>query len=265
MSLDRIFDMIKQWGRPWAAGAEPIEIHRALLEDIEGQAVAVGGGRRVFPFDRVEATLLVSTPEERSRMEAIAQAGWDLEGEVQERLRARGVEIPAGLKIIVQVTEERGPELGGRRYALTYRRVAASESARPQTERGRQPERPALRLAVLKGEAARDAYELAADHVYLGRLEEVVDATGRVKRRNDVAFREEGDLNQTVSREHARIAWDPQSRAFWLRDEGSASGTLVLRGGRPIEVSRHDRRGVRLESGDEVYLGRAAVKVEIQG
>jgi hypothetical protein len=30
-------------------------------------------------------------------------------------------------------------------------------------------------------------------------------------------------------------------------------------------VSRHDRRGVRLESGDEVYLGRAAIKVEIGG
>jgi hypothetical protein len=30
-------------------------------------------------------------------------------------------------------------------------------------------------------------------------------------------------------------------------------------------VSRHDRRGVRLESGDEIYLGRAALKVEIAG
>jgi len=84
-----------------------------------------------------------------------------------------------------------------------------------------------------------------------------------VKRRNDIAFLEEGELNQTVSREHARIAWDPETQAFWLRDEGSASGTLLLRSGRSIEVSRHDRRGVRLQSGDEVYLGRAAVRVEI--
>src|SRR5262249_41362214 len=69
----------------------------------------------------------------------------------------------------------------------------------------------------------------------------------------------------TVSREHARIAWDPESSAYWVRDEGSASGTLLFRAGRSIEVSRHDRRGVRLETGDEVYLGRAAVRVEIGG
>jgi pSer/pThr/pTyr-binding forkhead associated (FHA) protein len=116
---------------------------------------------------------------------------------------------------------------------------------------------------VLKGKAVKDAYELDLDRVYLGRLEEVLDAAGRVKRRNDVAFLEEGEASQTVSREHARIAWDAESHAFWLRDEGSASGTLLLRDGRAIEVSRHDRRGVKLESGDEVYLGRAAVRVEI--
>ncbi|HTQ78519.1 MAG TPA: FHA domain-containing protein, partial [Thermoanaerobaculia bacterium] len=86
---------------------------------------------------------------------------------------------------------------------------------------------------------------------------------GRVKRRNDVAFLEEDDLSQTVSREHARIAWDPESGAFWLRDEGSASGTLLFRAGRSIEVSRHDRRGVKLEDGDEIYLGRAAVRVNV--
>jgi pSer/pThr/pTyr-binding forkhead associated (FHA) protein len=118
---------------------------------------------------------------------------------------------------------------------------------------------------VIKGKAGRETYDLDLDRVYLGRLEEVLDGAGRVKRRNDVAFLEEGDLSQTVSREHARIAWDAESRAFWLRDEGSASGTLLLRDGRSIEVSRHDRRGVKLASGDEVYLGRASVRIELVG
>ena len=84
--------------------------------------------------------------------------------------------------------------------------------------------------------------------------------------RNTYAYEQKASADtMTVSREHARIAWDPESDAYWLRDEGSASGTLLFRAGRSIEVSRHDRRGVRLESGDEVYLGRAAVKVEIGG
>ena len=260
MSIDRLIDKLRHWGRPWVAGTEPLEIHRALLEDVEAQVVAVGGGRRVFPFDRVEVKLLAATPEEVSRLQAIAREGWDLEREVRERLKGNGARFPEGLAILVEVTEQDGPEFGGRRYALAFRKTDQGEAEIPA-----RAARPLLRLAILKGKAVRDAYDLAADRVYLGRLEEVLDAAGRVKRRNDVAFLEEGEIEQTVSREHARIAWDAESRAFWLRDEGSASGTLLFRAGRSIEVSRHDRRGVRLESGDEIYLGRAALKVAIGG
>jgi hypothetical protein len=258
MSFDRFLDKLRSWGRPWTTGVEPVEIHRALLEDVEAQVVAVGAGRRVFPFDRVEVKLLAATPEERSRLLAIAQEGWDLEREVKERLRTAGARFPEALAVPVEVTEQDAPEFGGRRYALVFRKAAAGEAGAPV-----RTIRPALRLAVLKGKAVRDAYDLDAERIFLGRLEEVLDAVGRVKRRNDVAFVEEGEIEQTVSREHARIAWDPESLAFWLRDEGSASGTLLFRGGRSIEVSRHDRRGVRLENGDEIYLGRAALKVEI--
>jgi hypothetical protein len=261
MSLEDLVDKLRHWGRPWAAGTEPVELHRAILEDVEAQVVSVGGGRRVFPFDRVEVRLLAASPEERARWEAVARAGWDLAREVKERFRAQGVEAPPSLAIPVEVTEERSPDLGDRRYALAFRQTEALH-AELEPAPSRSP-RPRLKLAVLKGKAARDTYELDLDRVYLGRLEEVLDPAGRVRRRNDVAFLEEGEASQTVSREHARIAWDPESRAYWLRDEGSASGTLLLRDGRAIEVSRHDRRGVKLESGDEVYLGRAAVKVEI--
>jgi FHA domain len=265
MSLDDLVDKLRHWGRPWAAGSEPVEIHRAVLEDVEAQAVSVGGGRRVFPFDRVEVRLLAASPEERARFEAVARAGWDLAREVKERFRAQGVEAPPSLAIPVEVTEERSPEFGDRRYALAFRQTEALHADR-EPGLGAAPSRnarPLLRLAVLKGKAAQDAYELDLERVYLGRLPEVLDVAGRVKRRNDVVFLDEGEASQTVSREHARIAWDAESRAFWLRDEGSASGTLLLRDGRAIEVSRHDRRGVRLASGDEVYLGRAAVKVKL--
>jgi hypothetical protein len=263
MSIENLIDKLRQWGRPWVAGTEPLEIHRAMLEDIEAQVVAVGGGRRVFPFDRVEVKLLAATPEDAERLRAIAGEGWDLEREVRERLKANGARVPEGLAVPVEVTEQDGPEFGGRRYALAYRRAATRGDAEAEPA-ARGAVRPHLRLAVLKGKAVQDAYDLDADRIHLGRLEEVLDAAGRVKRRNDVAFLEDGDVEQTVSREHARIAWDPETSAYWLRDEGSASGTLLFRAGRSIEVSRHDRRGVRLDHGDEIYLGRASLKVEIE-
>jgi hypothetical protein len=327
MTLDRIFDKLRQWGKPWVAGREPVEIHRALLEDIEAQVVAVGGGRRVLPCDRVEVRLLAATPEEAIRLEAIVQSGWELEREIKERLKAKGVRVPEAFAVTVEVTQERSPDFGERHYAVAFSKMSpgtatsgateanpapapvqaragtrapdesragtrAPDESRAETREGtrapadppelapvlaepaehreappvpaqRRAGRPVLHLSVLKGKAVRDSYELSAERIYLGRLEEVLDAAGRVKRRNDVAFLEEGDLSQTVSREHARIAWDPDTGSFWLRDEGSASGTMLFRAGRAIEVSRHDRRGVRLENGDEVYLGRAVVKVAL--
>ncbi|HTQ80808.1 MAG TPA: hypothetical protein VMM92_12490, partial [Thermoanaerobaculia bacterium] len=147
--MSGILDKLRGWGRPWVVGTEPVEIHRALLEEIESQVVAVGGGRRVFPFDRVEVRLLATTPEERGRLEAIAQAGWDLVREVGDRLKAQGVRLPEGLTIPIEVTEERGPEFGDRRYALTFRKAAA-----PEGSAASRSARPALRLAIAKGRAA---------------------------------------------------------------------------------------------------------------
>jgi pSer/pThr/pTyr-binding forkhead associated (FHA) protein len=117
---------------------------------------------------------------------------------------------------------------------------------------------------VLKGAATQRVYEVDAPRVFLGRLEEVTDADGRVRRRNDVAFLEVGEINATVSREHARIAWDAETGGWWLRAEQNASGTRIYRGGRTIDVSSHDRRGVRLQAGDEIYLGRACVKLGLR-
>jgi pSer/pThr/pTyr-binding forkhead associated (FHA) protein len=76
-----------------------------------------------------------------------------------------------------------------------------------------------------------------------------------------VAFREgAGDVNQSVSRRHAHISYDPDGRSFRLHDDGSEHGTGVVRLGRTVAVPR-GTRGVRLESGDEIVLGEARVRV----
>jgi hypothetical protein len=125
-------------------------------------------------------------------------------------------------------------------------------------------ERPTLELTVLKGTATRKVYSFPAGRLNLGRMEEIVDDEGRVRRRNDVAFLEEGDVNQTVSREQARILYDEATGELRLRAEHGASSTRLLRDGRSIDVSSRDTRGVRLQNGDEIYFGRACVKVAIR-
>jgi hypothetical protein len=267
--LGKMRDLLK----PWMKGTSPLEIRRAILDDVEDHVVAVGEGKRIFPFNLLRIHLLVAEPDERVRFEAVVREGWDLRREIGERLASRGCPLPQGVDVEVAFDEETHPRFGDRRFYVEYltREVPAAETAvmtasgAPATgsagAAGAATTRPTLELTVLKGTATQRVYVHEGPRVYLGRLEEVVDSDGRVRRRNDVAFLEAGEINSTVSREHARIAWDSEGGGYWLRAEQNASGTRIYRGGRTIDVSAHDRRGVRLQAGDEIYLGRAAVKV----
>jgi hypothetical protein len=259
MAFVDVIDKLRRLMRPWHSGTEPLEVRRAVLEEIEGRVVAVGNGRRIFPFNRIEVRLLAPDPEERVLFEAVVREGWDLEREVRERLRDLDARFPPDLGVEVSFAERGGAEYGDRRFRIFCHRL---EGAAPEAVGNR----PVLDLTVLQGKATRHVYTFnAADRIAVGRLEEVLDADGRVKRRNEVAFLEEGEVNATVSREHARIVWDEAEAEYRLRDDGSASGTRLLRDGKSLEVSRHDRRGVRLRSGDEIYFGRACVKVSLRG
>ena len=78
-------------------------------------------------------------------------------------------------------------------------------------------------------------------------------------RRNHVAF---DDDNSSVSRAHAKLTYDKVRREYRLLDNGSARGTRIVRGETTIPVLR-DPRGVRIQSGDEIELGEASVRVVI--
>lgn len=251
--MDNVIGKVRDWLKPWMKGASPLEIRRAVLDDAESHVLAVGGGKRVFPYNRLRVHLLAPEPGVRAELEAVA-AEWNLKQEVAVLLRNRDCPVPQGLEVELAFDEEAGPAFGERPFWVKYGKSeenADSASGRP----------PTLEATVLKGTATQHVYELSGPRICLGRLEEVVDSDGRVRRRNDVAFAEEGEINQTVSREHARISWDEETAGYWLRAEQNASGTRIYRANRTIDVSAHDRRGVRLQAGDEIHLGRAVVKV----
>ena len=252
--MNELIGKMRDWLKPWMKGTSPLEIRRAILDEVESRVIAVGGGKRLFPFNRLRIHLLAPEPQVRTELEAVVREGWNLKQEIAARLRERDCPVPADLEVEVAFDETAGPAFGDRRFWVEY---AKAEAAPPEPVAAK----PTLEITVLKGAATQRVYELAGDRIYLGRLEEVTDSDGRVRRRNDVAFREEGEINHTVSREHARIAWDGATNGFWLRAEQNASGTRIYRGGKAIDVSAHDRRGVRLQAGDEVHLGRAVVKV----
>ena len=98
---------------------------------------------------------------------------------------------------------------------------------------------------------------MAKARIHFGRLPEVLDDRRRPVRRNDVVVDD-----STVSRAHAHIEWDAETGEYRVFDDGSSYGTSVLHEGKLINVAAGGGRGIRLQPGDELYLGQARLKVD---
>jgi hypothetical protein len=254
-----------------AQSDELILVHRAILEEIETGIQVVARGRKIFPHAHLVITLVSADAARRELLEA-AFAGEDrLRNDIREALEGAGCEVPRGFRVDIG-TAEAGPrpfviEVGEAAEASspasppTPAGTAASPPAPPATAPATAPALKKARLAIVKGKAAQAEYTLDKPRTNIGRLAELTDAEQRVVRCNDVVFEDATDpANDTVSRRHAHIRLD--AGEYRICDDGSEFGTRVFRDGRSIEVPRGNRRGERLRSGDEIYLGRAAVRFE---
>ena len=124
------------------------------------------------------------------------------------------------------------------------------------------PERrtPNQRIEILKGRAEKQLYHFSKDRMLIGSLPEVHDKEGRLVRKNNVVFPQDGgEINATVGTMHARIWFDPEMGEFRIMDESSRYGTRLVRAGHTIEVPAENLRGVGLRSGDEICFGQACV------
>ena len=120
-----------------------------------------------------------------------------------------------------------------------------------------------LRVTIVNGTAEQATYVFSLPRVNLGRCAEVRDSLSRLVRTNHVAFVDlAGTSNDSVSRQHAHIEYVEAARHYRIRDDRSAHGTSLVRNGRTLSVPAGSR-GIRLESGDELVLGEARVRISI--
>jgi hypothetical protein len=232
-----------------AQSDELLLVHHAILEEIEGKVQVVARGRRIFPFARLAVTLISPDPARRELLQAAFGQEDRLENDIRGSLEGAGCALPRGFSVEVK-TAEAGPGA----FQIDYHTDPA-----PVPE----PPKPAAtaRLVVVKGKAQAAEYPLTAPRVNIGRLAELTDTEQRVLRRNDVVFEEGGDeANSTVSRIHAHIRLE--AGEYRITDDESEFGTRIFRDGRAIQVPAGSRRGERLRSGDEIFLGRACLRFE---
>jgi hypothetical protein len=236
--------------------ATPLDIRQAIVEGIERRVQAAGRGRRILPDDVVRAKVLAP---DAATLRALQQVLADVQEAAQERLREIRCDVPPGFRIDVGFVKARPASWSDtERLKLEFVAAAAPE---PRVTASASP--PLLKLTVLRGTAVRTSYSFSGAVVRIGRSEAPVDDRGRV-RRNDIAFLENGDeWNRTVTRGHCEIRFNRGTGEYRVFDERSANGTRILRRGEVIEVPARDPIGVALASGDELQLGRAALRVTI--
>ena len=97
----------------------------------------------------------------------------------------------------------------------------------------------------------------------MSRLAEVIEADGRLKRKNDVTLRHGGHTpNLSASRAHAHIDFDPERALSRLFDDWSTDGATVIWGCSVIPVPQGPSTGVALRRADEIVLGQASLRFE---
>jgi hypothetical protein len=256
--------LLRRFGRRSDIKRHPIEVYRAVLDEIEEASEAGARGTRIFPYNQIAITIATTSDHQRATAEAVFAEPPSVEERIQARLEQRRCTLTHRLSVSLKFVDGTTAEWSGREYRVELRRRAGS----------RQPEKPVatapaaqqeLHLIVVAGATAKPRYAFHSERINLGRLADVLDRHQRVVRQNQVVFEDHNDeICQSVSRAHAHIVFDATKGDARIHDDGSTHGTRVVRAGRTIEVPRGAARGIKLQHGDELVLGQARLKVEIR-
>jgi hypothetical protein len=255
--IARTFDSAAQ--RVAGTGArEPLAIAHAIVDALEREVQPTGRGRQVFPFNRLTLSVVATSGAARARLEAVFDGETSLRDRIVDRLRSAGCGA-TGLTVDTVYVPEAESHWTNPDFHIGLARVIGADRAMPHADSASD----GLELTIVHGSAEKAAYTFALSRIDLGRCAEVRDNRNRLIRTNHVAFADDaGDLNHSVSRRHAHIEYAAGSGHYRVYDDRSAHGTGVLRSGRTITV-HPGSRGVRLESGDEIVLGEARLRVRI--
>jgi hypothetical protein len=238
---------------PVGDDAAPIELLETTLDRLERKVQPAGRGRRIFPYDRITVRIAQRGGDPAAIDAIFAQ----LEERLRNRLAEMNCDAPDALAIDVSLSDTAGEPPPP---------VLTVECVRTPDERPAPPRSdavPTVTIQIAKGKCEAAEYVFQEPLIAIGRTPEPSDAFGLV-RRNHVAFLDVRDgTTETVGRAHARLQLDPGSGHYLLFNEGSSNPTSILRGGRPITVAPRDPRGVRVQSGDQIQLGRALLRIQI--
>lgn len=245
---------VQQWSKSGAL--EPLETLHGIVEAVEARLEPAGRGTHVFPFNKIKVSIAAGSRDARARFAAVLEGDRQLQERILDRLRDAGC-VTKGLQVSVSYVARPAADWARPEFHVEFDRVAIAE---PPTAQDATVD---IRITVTHGSAEKPAYTFSIPRINIGRCAEVRDSRQRLIRTNHVAFTDgNGATNETVSRCHAHIDYIDTSADYRISDDGSAQGTSVLRHGKTIGVPSGSR-GIRLQTGDEIVLGDARLRVKI--
>jgi hypothetical protein len=235
----------------------PVDVRREILEEVESK-ISIGTSGKVFPFSKVMILLQPHTQSQHGAFKTAFVQNGSLKADILQKLKETHARCPDELEINVELRWD--PDLDQTRDFSNPSFKLNFLDPGPLGEQ----EVPEITLAVSKGAAEQPVYRMKKRRILIGCSSEVLDREGRMVRKNDVVFLDNGDdINSTVSGIHTRIWFDFEKKGFRIMDEGSRYGTRIVREKRSIEVPGGNDRGIRLRSGDEIYCGLACLHFEL--
>lgn len=236
---------------------EPIEVYRAILDEVTSRIDALPRGRLSFVYSSVSIRVLLPNPERRRSYELVFAEADPLTRDIKSYFEENKVEYPTRFKVDVDLVDSLPVDVTERGFDVTYSNLPAWSP---------DPDSIRIRLTILVGNAERNQYEFAKQRINIGRLGEVLDSDMRTVRRNDIALKDDSTrVNSTVSRAHAHLEYDPDANRFRLFDDGSARGTSVIRDGSVIPAPKGNSKGILLQPGDEIVLAMVRIRFEHAG
>jgi|WetSurMetagenome_2_1015567.scaffolds.fasta_scaffold212347_2 hypothetical protein len=237
--------------------AVPLEVRRQILEQMQSRITINAGGNQ-FPYGKLIVELHPPAGALQDAFDAAFLQKGSLKADILAMLKGADARHPDPFEIIVDLKRDQVFTSSDRSphplFQLDFVKPV------PSIKR----ELPETKLVISKGSAEQPSYNLKKERILIGCLQEVLDREGWIVRTNDVVFLDNGeDINSTVSRAHARIWFDFEQNEFFIMDEVSQCGTVVVREGRSIEVPAGNQDGIRLQTGDDIYCGQACLHFDL--
>lgn len=242
--------------------AEPLDHWTSIQKQLRAH-IALGLTRQpVFPSRHLTVTFPVASDGERARIEGAFEEQV-FRAAVLEFLAEEGAKAPADLWITLEfVPADEGPA-AEMPAGMAVVRFDNERSKQASGAGGADPAAEATRpmLRVRKGEAPLSSFPLATHRVNLGRQEKIRDAKHNLVRRNDLHFADlKNGVNETVSRRHAHLEYDPAGGGYRLFRDSPDADTAVVSDSRVIDDVPLGGLGILLKPGDVIRLGKAEVE-----